>query len=121
MSCPQCGASQSASGISYLEKLIAALRHPDPLTQRRAVYLLGQLGDQRAVEALVALLDAPVDPYVRAEAVLALSALGDEKAQAVLLQVKDDETQSVIVRRAAVRVLSAPLARDAPQEVSEKP
>ena len=37
---------------SYLKKLIVALDHPEPSTAMRAVWLLQQLGDRRAVEPL---------------------------------------------------------------------
>jgi predicted amidophosphoribosyltransferase len=65
--CPHC--SRDIHGFwkskSYLEKLIVALGHPEPSTVMRAVWLLHQLGDRRAVEPLKRLMDKTQDIYVR--------------------------------------------------------
>lgn len=75
--CPHCGAE--IHGIwrskSYLEKLILALNHPEPSTVMRAVWLLGQLRDRRAVEPLEHLLETTHDVFVTRAARVALSAL----------------------------------------------
>lgn len=103
--CPACGADLGEEIGDYLAKLIAALHHPEPLTQRRAAYVLGLLRNPNAVEPLAAVLASAVDPYVKGEAACALARIGDERALAVLRQVAGDETQSVIVRRIAADAL----------------
>jgi len=65
--------------LEYREALEHALHCPEALTSRRAAWLLGQLGDERAVPALISALDFG-DPYVAAEAVTALACLGGPQA-----------------------------------------
>jgi hypothetical protein len=65
--CHACGAALASSadnGISYLDKLLVALRHPEPETRVRAAAILGGVAepsDVRVIRALVAALalDAP--------------------------------------------------------------
>ncbi len=102
--CPACQARLADSG-SYVAKLIAALRHPEPFTQRRAAYVLGLLRDPSAVEALAAVLAGPADPYVKGEAAHALGAIGDGAAHAILQRVAQDATQPLMVRRTAAEAL----------------
>jgi HEAT repeat protein len=109
--CPSCGAAVDETA-DYTDKLIAALRHPEPFTRRRAAYLLGLRRDGRGVPALIAVLEtADNDPYVRAEAALALGAIGGAEAQEALRRVLADPTESVIVRRAAADAMALPSAR----------
>jgi len=99
-------ASASAcSRASYLAKLIAALRHPEPFTQRRAAYILGLLHDPSAVEALAAVLAGSADPYVKGEAAHSLGASGGGRACEIPQQVTQDETQPSMVRRTATAAL----------------
>lgn len=105
--CPVCQAPLADSG-SYVTKLIAALRHPEPLTQRRAAYVLGLLRDPSAVKALAAVLAGPADPYVKGEAAHALGAIGGGRAGEILQQVAQDETQPSMVRRVAADALRGP-------------
>ena len=76
--CPHCGWSLDKSS-TYVEKLILALASPDGATARRAAYLLGKLGDSRAVPSLVERLNHG-DAYVAAEAVTALARIGTADA-----------------------------------------
>ena len=99
--CPGCRARLADSG-SYVAKLIAALRHPEPFTQRRAAYVLGLLRDPSAVAALAAVLAGPADPYVKGEAAHALDAIGGDHACEILQQVAQDESQPLMVRRTAM-------------------
>lgn len=102
--CPGCRARLANPG-SYVTKLIAALRHPEPLTQRRAAYVLGLLRDPSAIDALAAILAGPADPYVKGEAAHALGAIGGGCACAILQQVARDESQPSMVRRTATAAL----------------
>lgn len=99
--CPHCGAGLNQDDEDYLAKLIAALRHPDYLTQRRAAFIMGLLRDARAREPLTATLRGSADPYVRAEAATALGVIDDPEVEAILLAVIGNPEESVIVRRAA--------------------
>ena len=104
--CETCGATLAGDKRSYTEKLIAALRHPEALTRRRAAFILGRRRDQAAVIALTALLDAPGDdPYVRAEAACALAAIGGPEAMEALVRAASNPAASVIVRRVATASL----------------
>lgn len=111
--CPRCQARLADSG-SYVAKLIAALRHPEPFTQRRAAYVLGLLREPSAVEPLAAVMQTSADPYVKGEATHALGTIGGSHARAVLAQLAQDETQSIMVRRTAAEALSG--RRLAPEE-----
>ncbi len=99
--CPHCGRSLGEDAADFLGKLIVALQHPDPLTQRRAAFLLGRIRDPRAVAPLGAVLAGQADVYVNGEAAFALRAIGGERAGAILAEVADDPSQSIIVRRMA--------------------
>jgi len=75
--CPHCGVQihDIWRSKSYLEKLILALNHPEPSTVMRAVWLLGQLRDRRAVEPLERLLETTRDIFVTRAIRVALSEL----------------------------------------------
>ena len=104
--CPQCQASLTEDRRDYVDKLIGALRHPEAFTQRRAAYVLGLIGDPRAVEALIAVLQhGEADPYVRAQAAETLGLIGTSQARSVLGQVANDANQSVLVRHMAAAAL----------------
>ena len=104
--CPRCQASLAEDRRDYVDKLIGALRHPEPFTQRRAAYVLGLIGDPRAVEALIAVLQhGEADPYVRAQAAETLGLIGTSQARSVLGQVANDANQSVLVRHMAAAAL----------------
>ncbi len=60
-----------------VEPVIQSLTSPDPRVRRETAYLLGELGDPRAVEPLARLLDDP-DPVVRKNACYALGALAPD-------------------------------------------
>jgi HEAT repeat protein len=77
--CPHCSAyiHKFWKSKNYLEKLIIALDHPEPSTVMRVMWLLGQLGDRRAVEPLKRLLDKTQDIYMRRAAIQTLDKLED--------------------------------------------
>lgn len=105
--CPQCGADLTALGAEdYTAKLIAALRHPEPFTQRRAAYVLGLRCDPRAVPALVETMEGSADVYVRGEAAAALGKIGGAEAETALWRVAADRQASAVLRRAAADALA---------------
>jgi len=76
---------------SAVSKLLTALGHQDPWVRWRAAAALGDLGDPRAVEPLIAALG---DLDVRHHAVPALGKLGDERAFDPLVEaLRDQELQ----------------------------
>lgn len=51
--CERCGASlDEPIGSDYVDRLIHALDHPQPVTRSTAALVLGQIGDKRGLEAL---------------------------------------------------------------------
>ena len=101
-----------------VEPVIQSLTSPDPRVRRETAYLLGELGDPRAVEPLARLLDDP-DPVVRKNACYALGALASATedpgwvVQALVARLDDpdgdvaEQARSALVRfgRAAVDAL----------------
>ena len=97
--CPNCGADlRDLSSKSYEEKLIVALRHPEPTVPIRAATILGELRPQAAVEPLIDIATSVDDPYIQEAAVVALGQIGDLRALACL---------NHLSRRGAIRVRAA--------------
>jgi HEAT repeat protein len=69
-----------------VEKLVSALRHPDPQTVRRAAWILGRLKAREAVPALLDLGERTADPYVIESVVEALGEIGDMRARPFLIR-----------------------------------
>jgi HEAT repeat protein len=77
--CPGCQADIEAvlTQWDYVEKLIAALRHPEPTAPIRAAWILGERKERRAVEPLSRLVRECRDPFIVEAAVEALGKIGD--------------------------------------------
>jgi HEAT repeat protein len=84
--CPKCGddivARQARS--DYVEKLIAALRHPEPTTPIRAAWILGERREPVAVEPLCRLVRESRDAFIVESVVEALGKIGDAHALTVI-------------------------------------
>lgn len=105
--CASCGASLEEQDEDFVDKLIAALRHPEPTRAGLAVHILGErLHEPRAVAPLIALLDQDGDPYVLASAAEALGQLGDPRAVPVLRRALHDPTRYLVIRVAAAQALA---------------
>jgi HEAT repeat protein len=104
--CPKCGQDlHEFSGRSYEEKLISALRHPEPTVPVRAATILGEIGSRAAVEPLIEIATSTKDLYLQEAAVEALGRIGDVRALACL---EDFSREGAIrVRAAAKRALAA--------------
>ncbi len=63
-------------GEPAIPALVDVLASHDPKTRGSASYILGEIGDKRAIPAISGLLDDPVE-FVRLEAAGALATLGD--------------------------------------------
>lgn len=83
--CPRCGKDPSSwEKRSYASKLIQALSHPEPETQRRAVFLLGEKRIADAVSALTALFRQTTNPFLACEIIEALGKVGSKAAFATV-------------------------------------
>ncbi len=84
--CPYCGLDIRAFWDSrdYIEKLILALDHPEPRTPIRAAWLLGKLGERRAVQPLIELFKRTKDVYIAQAVVKALCKIDDTVARQFL-------------------------------------
>ena len=117
--CPFCGVDLADVRQDYAEKLIAALHHPEPLTQRRAAYLLGLRAESSAVQPLIQVLDGDADVYVRAEAACSLGKIGGAMSWARLERAVADRHESFIVRRVAAEGLAN--RRLGPEGANDRP
>ncbi len=102
--CHRCGAMLDTSGQDYVSKLISALDHPEPETPVRAAWILGELKEKRAVEALERVLsEGGRDPFLLASAAEALGKIGDPSAAGPLSLAL--ESSYLSVRLSAVEAL----------------
>jgi len=76
--CPHCSADLQEfwKSADLLEELIAALNHPNASRAMQAAWLLGKVGDQRAVEPLKCLLVRARDAHLTRAVKVALHCLG---------------------------------------------
>ena len=79
-----------------LEQISRCFSDPSALLKHECAYCLGQIGDARALPALIAVLeDLQQDPMVRHEAGEALGAIGDPEATEILEKHSKDSTPEV--------------------------
>ena len=80
--CPSCGLRihEFWEPLDHVEKLIVALNHPEPSTPVRAAHLLGRIGDQRAVPALIRTVETTRDVYLARASIRALGEIGSPEA-----------------------------------------
>lgn len=104
--CPVCGRSLAADDEDFVDKPIAALRHPEPTRATLAAQILGELMDPRAIQPLIDLLNTDRDTYVLRYAVEALGRFADQRAVPSLCRLLTPATH-LIVRLAAVEARAA--------------
>jgi len=103
--CPACGHPLDAE-MSFVDKLIAALRHREPTRAGLAIDILAyHLHELRAVEPLCRLLDATTDVAILRQAARGLGALGDRRAVPALARLLADESRAFVARQAAAEAL----------------
>jgi HEAT repeat protein len=104
--CPSCGADlRRFENESYEQKLIRALRHPEPTVPIRAATVLGMLGSAAAVDPLIELALSSADLYIQEAAVTALGRIQDPRALACLVRLSREG--GIRVRAAAERALAS--------------
>ena len=104
--CPHCGEPLASWGKkAYTDKLRQALVHPEPQTQRRAVYLLGEKQIKEAIDDLVALFHRTRDPLLAGEVVRALRKIGSKPTFQALAEALFHP--SFIVRAEGVEALAS--------------
>jgi HEAT repeat protein len=108
--CPQCGQDIGAfwKAKDYVEKLIAALDHPEQETPIRTAWILGKLRDERAVEPLINLIGRTQDVYIASAAVEALGLLGAPRAREFLRGVAAKHPAAMVRELARTAVSGSP-------------
>jgi len=106
--CHECKAEvEPFDHLSYFEKLVNALNHSERTTRIRAAYILGDLGDRRAIKPFAKAVEKQrgiEDVFFIEMVAIALGKLDGEEALPVLIRLMDHA--SFLVRRAALKSLS---------------
>ena len=106
--CHECKADiEPLDHRSYFEKLANAVSHSERTTRIRAAYILGELGDGRAIKPFPEVVSKPggiKDVFFIEMVSIALGKLDGEEALPVLIRLMD--TPSFLVRRADLNSLS---------------
>jgi HEAT repeat protein len=76
--------SEGISQEDYADKLIAALRHKEPMTPVRAAWILGERSEEKAVLALIKIVRKAKDASLVESAVEALGKIGGSAATAAV-------------------------------------
>ncbi|HUJ11881.1 MAG TPA: HEAT repeat domain-containing protein [Verrucomicrobiae bacterium] len=76
--CPHCGDDMIArqARSDFVDKLIAALRHPEPLTPMRAAWILGERRERQAVLPLIETCRSADNVFLMVAVVEALGKIG---------------------------------------------
>jgi hypothetical protein len=101
--------TMEAAQRDHVTSLTRALQHPDAAVRADAASALGDLGDLRAVDPLIATLRTDGDPYLRSVAAEALGKLGDARAfEPLSTCVQTDSSMDVaLVAGKALHMLAA--------------
>jgi HEAT repeat protein len=80
--CPSCGCDieKLSQSQDYVDKLIAALNHPEPETPIRTAWILGQLREKRAIRPLYDIACKTNDTFLRIASINALLEIGTDDA-----------------------------------------
>lgn len=111
--CPACGRSLAADGEDYVDKLLTALHHFEPMRAALAIQILSEMmGEPRAIVPLVELLDTAHDANVLRSAVVALGRFAKSDSERLYFAVPAlsrralDWASPLVVRLAAVDTLA---------------
>lgn len=102
--CPYCAYDISTySELDFEDKLIIALNHPERDTVKRAVWILGKIKSEKAIQHLIHTFEKADDPYLQREIIKSLKQIGTKEAMDYIKQAIS--SNSVIVKRAALEIL----------------
>jgi len=86
-SCPFCHESISSwDEKTFTDKLVHALFHPEPVTQTRAVYLLGERKSKESLRPLTRLFQQSKNVFLQSEIIAAAGKIGGDDAFVLVLQ-----------------------------------
>jgi len=103
--CPRCRQNISTWDVKeFTGKLLQALSHPEPMTQTRAVYLLGEKKSKDALGPLTRLLRRIKNPFLQSEIIDAIGKIGGSEAVSPLIEALHHP--SFIVRGEAAKALA---------------
>ena len=102
--CPHCGESTDEAGLTFVERLIRTLCHPEPTRAGLAIDILAErLREPRAVEPLIELMSTSKDAAILRQAARGLGLLGDRRAARPLATILANlETPLVVSIEAAL-------------------
>lgn len=104
--CPHCGESTDEAGLSFVDRLLATLRHPEPTRAGLAIDILAErLRESRAVEPLIALLASADDAAILKQTAHGLGLLGDRRAVPALARLLGNANAPFVARREAALAL----------------
>jgi len=119
--CPECKAEiKSFDHLSYFERLVRALNHPERMTRIRAAYILGELKDKRAVKPLAKAIGRTPgirDIFFEEAIVVALGKIDGEEVLPILINLL--EHRSFLVRTAALNSLGRLKTEKATQAIKK--
>jgi HEAT repeat protein len=102
--CPHCGTDITEhERKGFEEKLINALGHPERETVQRAVWILGKLKTDKAINPLIRLFEQTDNPYLKREILDALSEIDTSDAMAFIK--KSLKSEISIVRKRAEEIV----------------
>jgi HEAT repeat protein len=105
--CPECQEEiEPLDPISYFDKLTRALHHPVGTTRMRAAYILGEIGNKRAIKPLAEVIDQAWEKenlfYLR-EIAFALGKINGDESVPPLVRLLSHP--SFLIREAAMKSL----------------
>jgi len=88
--CPYCRKKISSWDVkTFTDKLLGALCHPEPTTQTRAVYILGERKSEEALGPLARLFRQSKNPFLKSEIAAAAGKIGGSEALAFVAAPRD--------------------------------
>ncbi len=106
--------------LSYFEKLVKALTHPERTTRIRAAYILGELRDKRAVKPLAKAISGNRgirDIFFEEAVLVALGKIDGEEVFPILIDLLDHP--SFLIRADAIHCLSRFKTKKATQAIKK--
>ncbi|MDA8156737.1 MAG: HEAT repeat domain-containing protein [Actinomycetota bacterium] len=94
--CPHCGADiKQHEKMDFEGKLINALKHPEPETVLRAVWVLGRIKSDKAIKQLISLFGQTSDPFLKVIILEALARIDTPEALGFIIRSVDSEVAMV--------------------------